>query len=399
MYIKRKMEEIILRQNNNFPVILVTGPRQVGKSTLLNEIKEKDRSYVTLDDPIERQMAINQPMEFIKIHKPPVIIDEIQYAPQLFYYIKMEVDKINKDGMYWITGSQVFKLMKNVGESLAGRSLILRLQGLSQSEENYMESSSFPDSIENYIQKKDNNIKSFERILRGSFPRVVTHEDISLELFYGSYVSTWLERDVAKITNILDSDLFLKFVRILATRTGQELNLSEISKIVGIDSKTVDRWIDILITSGMVYKLQSWSKNISKRMIKRPKLYFLDTGILCYLLGINSVESLKSSVIFGNIYETYVVSEILKTYWNNGLNPQIFYYRDTNRKEIDLIIEKEGKIFPFEIKTSHSCKNPYKNFTVLDEVAKDIEYGGIIYEGDKIFSNEEKMWWIPSKLI
>ena len=318
MYISRHMEKQILSATENFPVLLVTGARQVGKSTVLQYLAGAEREYVTLDDPLERQLAREQPQRFLQLHQAPVLIDEIQYAAELFPYIKMEVDRRQEDGLYWLTGSQVFALMENVQEALAGRVMILRLQGISQSEEIGIRHSPFPAKLEEMLAlSKNPALQSLcsglnQRILRGSFPRLLTHPDLKTTDFYSSYIQTWLERDVAAITNVMDTGAFLQFVRLLATRIGQELNKADLAKVIQVDAKTIGRWLNVLEASAMVYLLPAWSRNIGKRLIKRPKVYFLDSGLASYLIGIESEVQLASSPLYGAIYENWVVSEILK---------------------------------------------------------------------------------------
>ncbi|NLB10779.1 MAG: ATP-binding protein [Clostridiaceae bacterium] len=405
MYINRQMEKQIKTAAKNFPVLLLTGARQVGKSTLLKYLAGEEREYVTLDDPQERLTAREQPQLFLELHKPPVLIDEIQYAPELFSYIKMEVDKRQEDNLYWLTGSQVFSLMKNVQESLAGRVMILRLQGISQSEEIGRKQDSFPPQLTliSELSKSEallplrNSLN--QRMLRGSFPRLLTHPDLKAGDFYSSYLQTWLERDVAEITNIMDTGVFLQFVRLLAVRTGQELNKADLAKIIQVDAKTVTRWLNVLEASGLVHLLPAWSKNIGKRLIKRPKVYFLDSGLACNLIGIESEDQLVSSPLYGSLYETWIVSEILKSFWNNGKRPQIYYYRDVEQKEIDLLIYKGDKIYPFEIKSNISPTNAFRNFTVLKPLADKIDFGGVICHTDRLLPKDEKHWYIPDFII
>lgn len=397
MYIKRQIEKEILKASRNFPVLLLTGPRQVGKSRTLNEIKEENRQYITLDDPIIRNLAINSPEQFLKLYRPPLIIDEIQYAPNLFNYIKIEVDKYNEDGMYWLTGSQVFSLMRGVQESLAGRVRILRLQGISQQEE-------YGEDYKSLILQEDDLYKSIEskistldeRILRGSFPRLITHEELLPKDFYASYIQTWLERDVSELSNLQDTGLFFRFCQLLATRTAQELNKTELAKSIQVDAKTIERWLNILETSGIIYMLPAWSKNLGKRIIKRPKVYFLDTGLCLYLAGIYDVDSLKNSIIYGSIFETFVIVEILKSNFYNGDIPRMYYYRDSNQKEIDLIIDYGEKIYPFEIKSSEiiNINKALKNFDVLEKVKEKIKFGGVIYKDKKTIPIDNKFWFI-----
>ena len=405
MYIARHMEKQILSATENFPVLLVTGARQVGKSTVLQHLTGAEREYVTLDDPLERQLAREQPQRFLQLHRAPVLIDEIQYAPELFPYIKMEVDRRQEDGLYWLTGSQVFALMKNVQESLAGRVMVLRLQGISQSEEIGIRHKPFPSQLEDMLDlSKNPAVQSLfsslnQRILRGSFPRLLTHPDLKATDFFSSYIQTWLERDVAEITNIMDTGAFLQFVRLLATRIGQELNKADLAKVIQVDAKTIGRWLNVLEASAMVFLLPAWSRNIGKRLIKRPKVYFLDSGLASYLIGIESEAQLSSSPLYGAIYENWVVSEILKNKWNDAKEPHIYYYRDVDQKEIDLLIESGEQIVPLEIKSSMSPANAFKNFSALEPLADKIDFGGVICHTDRFLPKDDKLWYIPDYLI
>lgn len=402
MYITRHLESALLQGSQNFPVLLLGGPRQVGKSTTLRHLGGTSREYVTLDDPFQRDMAQNRPQDFLAIHTPPVTIDEVQYAPQLFPYLKMAVDDGAADGAYWITGSQVFPLMKGVTESLAGRVAVLRLAGLTQREEHSLEA-------EGLLFKPDNPAAAFpeaamrqnlaqnrpERIWRGQFPRAVTHPDLPPDLFYSSYIQTWLERDVYQQLNLRSESTFLQFVRLLATRTGQELNKGALASDLQIDAKTVTSWLSVLESSGLVFLLPAWAANLGKRVVKRPKVYFLDTGLVCYLCGISDAAALPRSPIFGAIYETWVVGELLRTWWNRGLREHVFYYRDQSQKEIGLILELGEKIIPLEVKTSATPHTPFKNFGVLEPLASRVPYWGCICTVDTPASVGRNAWLIP----
>lgn len=381
MYIKRTSEDVIKNLSKQFKVVLVTGARQVGKSTLLKHCDE-NRNYVSLDDLSERELAINEPKLFLETHKAPLIIDEIQYAPNLLSYIKLIVDKSDKKGQYWLTGSQQFHLMKNVSESLAGRVGILDLMGLSLAELSQTPNNEpfFPDL--EYIEKRRENNKNystsdiFKIIYNGSFPALNNQDEFQdRNAFYSAYIRTYIERDIRDLSSISNEMKFLNFIRVVAARTGQVLKYSELANAVDISEPTAKTWLSVLVSSNIVYLLEPYYRNITKRMTKMPKIYFLDTGLCSYLTGWSSPEVIEKGAMNGAFFETFVVSEILKSYRHNGERPLIYWYRDTQQKEIDLLIERDGKLHPIEIKlTSNPNKSMLKHFNVLDNQG----YGGLI---------------------
>ena len=319
MFLKRTITERIKQVNKTFPALIITGARQVGKTTVLKQCIEDDREYITFDNLLSRQQAINDPALFMQNHKGKLFIDEIQYSPDILSYIKMDIDNNKEYGKFWFTGSQQFHLMKNISESLAGRICVLNLQGLSQDEKfNLFDKKEFEPTNE-YL-KQYNNLKNievkelFELILRGSFPELVVNKDLRTNDFYCSYLQTYIERDIKQLINIANENTFLKFMQILASRTGQILNYSDIAKDVGVSNTTIKAWISILETSGIIYLLQPYYKNINSRLVKSPKVYFLDTGLACYLCGWQTADVLEKGAFNGHMLETYVISEILKTY-------------------------------------------------------------------------------------
>lgn len=397
MYIKRTAENTIKKFSQQFKVVLVIGARQVGKSTLLKYC-DNQRSYVTLDDLNEREMAINEPKLFLENHKPPVVIDEIQYAPNLLSYIKLYVDKSEEKGQYWLTGSQQFHLMKNVSESLAGRVGIIDLMGLSLNELTKQ-----PDNLSFYpndeyieFKRKKNKIYNtadiFKIILNGSFPALNANQDFDRDAFYSSYLRTYIERDIRDLASISDEMKFLTFIRVVAARTGQVLKYSELAKEVDISQPTAKSWLSILVTSNLVYLLQPYYCNINKRMTKMPKIYFLDTGLCAYLTGWSNFEVMQKGAMNGAFFETFVVSEIIKSYVHNGKRPLIYWYRDSLRKEIDLLIEQDGMIFPIAIKLS---ANPNKNMVKNFELIKNKGMGSLICMADKDYLLTENVRVFP----
>jgi predicted AAA+ superfamily ATPase len=397
MYIKRTLSKIIYEATSTFPVVLITGPRQVGKTTVFEHCKESSRTYVTLDDPQIKMLAKNDPHLFLQTYKAPLLIDEIQYAPELFPYIKMEVDRTHQKGMFWLTGSQQFNLMRNVSESLAGRVAILELQGLSQSEKNELESVPFlPDAL-----LPDNrpvlDIQSlYDNILRGSFPELHANPAINRTLFYSSYFKTYIERDIRQLIQISDERRFVTFVKVAAARTGQLLNYNDMAKDVEVSVNTIKSWISILETSGLIFLLPPYHNNIANRTLKTPKLYFADTGLCCYLSGWETVETLSNGAMNGAMLETYVISEIMKSYRHNGLTPNAWFYRDRDKKEIDLLIERNGLFYPVEIKRTASPKtDDVKHFEVLARLGLSTGKGAIVCLFDKLLSLNSQTMVVP----
>lgn len=369
MYVKRNIEDAILMATANFPVVMLTGPRQVGKTTVFRNC-DQNRKYVTLDNLSDRKLAIEDPELFLQKYQPPVLIDEVQYAPNLFSAIKVEVDQKQRNGMYWLTGSQQFQLMKNVSETMAGRVAILQLQGFSQKERLHLNFENVLTDTEKVLNQPPINVSLmdlYKAIWKGSCPKLVCSSDEYWELYYNSYVQTYIERDVRDFGLVSNELTFLKFMRALAARTGQLLNLADISKDVGVSAPTVKNWVSVLRASGIIYLLEPYYSNLTNRMTKMPKLYFLDTGLACYLTNWQTSETLESGAMSGAIFETYVVSEILKSFWFCGKRAPLFFYRDKDKKEIDLLLETNGKLIPIEIKKKTSPdKNDIKSFNVID---------------------------------
>lgn len=404
MYIERKIEEKMRYLAEHFPVIVLTGARQTGKTTLIKETvgKNKDITYVTLDYPRLRDFARNDPELFLQQYTPPVIIDEIQYAPELLPYIKVAVDQNRTSGQYYLTGSQMFRMMKNVSESLAGRVGLLSLYGFSRAEILKTEEIPFlPDKLLE-LKAEETITTVFDKIYRGSMPQMVADEALNPEDYFGGYLQTYLERDIRDLLEIRNESKFQKFLACTAARTGQELNLSDIGRDVGIDSKTAESWLSILVSSGIVYLLHPYSGNTIKRIVKRPKLYYMDTGFACYLSMWNNPRALQNSAMAGAMLETYVVSEIIKQYSNAGMDPRsrLAYYRDNNGKEIDLIILENGMLYPIEIKKSADPgKAALKNFSVLSSLPDNIGKGAVICLSSNYYPLDNNNWVVPLGML
>ncbi len=371
MYIKRHIEEVILKAKDNFKVLLLTGPRQVGKSTLLNHLLKDEYNYVTLDDIIALRLAQDDPRLFFENYPLPLIIDGMQQAPGLFTEIKRMVDESDKYGRVILIGSQTFSLMEGVTETLAGRVGIYELGGLSFRELNEVtkKKSFVPsnDFLDLPIEHTEHGLWDF--IFKGDLPELYKNKNLDPTHYYSSYVKTYVERDVRRIVNVLDLDKFSRFLIALAARTAQIVNYSNIASEVGVDIKTIQSWTKVLEASGLIKIVEPFSNKNIKRMIKSPVVYFLNTGLVSYLLKWTSAETLKNGAFSGEILETYVFSEILKTFKNNGnINPPIYYYRDVYGNEIDLIVESDGVLYPIEIKkTMNPKKDMAKSFKQLDK--------------------------------
>ena len=339
------------------------------------------KKYITLDYPRVRQLAREDPELFLQQYSTPVIIDEIQYAPELLPYIKIKADESKEKGMYFLTGSQMFHMTDKVSESLAGRVGILSMYSMSRAEIEGRESRPFLPSDIRDVTPQDNINDIFSKILKGGMPGVVSDPDMNTEDFYGSYLQTYIERDIRNLVNIQNEGKFLRFISCLAARTGQEVNLDDISKDVEIDRKTADGWLSVLVSSGLVILLNPYSGNTIKRIVKRPKMYFMDTGLACYLSMWNNSRALEISAMAGAMFESYVISEIIKGYVNNGIDvrSRLFYYRDNNGKEIDLLILDNGKLYPVEIKKSADPgKTALKNFSVLSSLPEETGEGAVL---------------------
>lgn len=384
-YIKRDMEAKILSLSREYACILLTGARQVGKTTLLKALMDESRHYVTLDDLDERRLAKREPATFLAVHPRPVFIDEVQYAPELFSYIKMAVDDGASPGDFWLTGSQSFALMTLAQESLAGRTAILHLLTLSQ-HELYGKGKNEPFSVSlKLLQKKQSSLKPadlpqlYERIWRGSMPGIASGKHTDRTVFYGSYLETYISRDVGDLMPRVDKMRFQDFIRAAACRVGQMLNVHSIATDVGVSDDTAKRWLDILLQSDVIFYLRPYANNLLKRTIKMPKLYFADTGLVSYLTRYLTPEILANGALNGAILENYVVTEIRKSYLNTGQEPLLWYYHDRDNREIDLVIEENGTLHPLEIKRTLNPSSGIRQvFSVLDKYSVPRGTGAIL---------------------
>lgn len=392
MYIKRHAEKTVEQLSKMFGAVLVAGPRQVGKTTMLDKLTG-DINKVTLDDPIIRASAEEESGTFFKDNPPPVFVDEIQKAPTLFEQIKIYLDRDRKKGQFFMCGSHQFKMMKGVSESLAGRIGLVTLLGLSLREVSVVDFIVPFIPTEEYFAERKNKLAEisydevWKLIHRGSMPELRENPDFDWQMFYGAYVRTYIERDVRELSEIGDTVKFTKFMIATAASTGQLLNTASLARDVGISQPTAERWLSILVASNIVYLLQPYSNNITKRAVKTPKLYFLDTGLAAYLTRWTTPDVLKNGAMAGAFFETFVISEIIKSYYNKGvLELPIYFYRDKDMREIDLLIEDGGTLYPLEMKKhADPSKRDIDAFDVLDKIpGVKRGPGGVICLYDKL---------------
>jgi predicted AAA+ superfamily ATPase len=361
MYYHRHLETVAARIAKRKPILVLTGARQVGKSTMLKEVY-KDIRYISLNRPLVRESAKDNPSIFFEVNKPPIVVDEIQKAAELLDYIKDIVDEDKTKGQFYLTGSQSLKLMKNVSDSLAGRAGIIKMLGLSMRELDNIAYHEVFKPTAAHIENVSKEASVFDytgtvsRIHKGFFPELYETESDLKDWadYYSSYFQTYIEKDIKDVLNIQDESAFIKFVKATASLTGEMLNYTTIAGICGKDVGTIRAWMSVLESSGLVYLLEPYYNNFNKRLVKTPKLYFLDTGLACWLLGWNTPEQLTNGAAWGHIFESFVFAEILKSYYNDGnVKPPLYYYRDKDKNEIDLVIEDGSVLHPVEIK--YSC--------------------------------------------
>ena len=415
MYYKRDIEKSLNRASKSFQAITIYGSRQVGKTTTVTNVF-KDFNFVTLDDGEELDLALSNPKKFLEMHKWPLIIDEVQKASNLFSYIKIIIDEQriewmknnqNRQLMYVLTGSNQFELQNGISESLAGRTAVLDMGSMTQLEALKIEGNLFKPDIKDLLEKENKfNIpytdqsEIFERIFRGGMPDIVTGES-ERDMYFRSYIDTYIEKDVRKIISASSEMQFRRFLSYLALRTSQSVSYEVFARELGIDSQTIKRWLSILETSGIIILLEPYMANLSNRIIKAPKLYFMDTGLCAYLCKWPNAEMLRDCAMGGAFFETFVVSEIFKSFYNHAENPKfyLYYYRDIDQKEVDLLYIEGNSIYPIEVKKGIFPNKPTKNFNVLKKYNMEIKPGLIIDCTDKIRPINDNAYTFPIYLL
>ncbi len=406
-YIHRTLEQKIMDISRDYSCLLLIGPRQVGKTTMLEHLmKGSARRKVTLDDAENRRLAQSDPALFLEMHPAPVLIDEVQYAPQLFSYIKISVDNGAAPGSYWLTGSQAFQLMELAQESLAGRTAIVHMSALSQSEL-YGDGTTEPLSInpEKLNHRKEhlsscNSVEMFERIWSGGMPAHRSGRYTDRDVFYSSYIQTYINRDVSDMIPGVDKLLFADFIRAAACRVGQLLNTHDIAQDVGVSDDTAKRWLQVLEKSEVIFYLRPYSNNLLKRTVRTPKMYFFDTGLAAYLTKYSSPEILMNGAINGAILENYTVAEIRKTWLNSARECLMHYYRDRDTNEIDMVIEADGELHPLEIRKSTNPGTELASaFKVLDKGSVPRGTGAILCLREEMSAIDRNTFILPIWMI
>ena len=408
--IDRTIYDQLLISIRSYPVTVLTGARQVGKSTEVYKFtKTHNFRYVSLDDIDERRLAENDPKYFMEKHGFPLIIDEVQYAPILMEVIeelvnRKRLEEGSANGMFILTGSQTFQLMQGVTQSMAGRAAILKMEPLSNHELRHTKEYPFlPDEKKlastNFMKQSTQQV--FEQIIKGFYPEIYSNETITSEMFYARYVSTYLDRDVNELINVKDKGRFHDFMQVLASLSGQQINANHLSRVVGVSAPTIKDWLSVLETSGLIYFLQSYHDvSIVKRVVRSPKVYFADTGLAAYLAKINDAATLEASAFAGGFMETYVMNEIRKSYLNNGLAFSGMYYRDSNQNEIDLILLENAKLHLIEIKKGMSFTlNDVKAFKQLEKSLYTIGESCILCNTKKNYALEKDIYVLSVNTI
>lgn len=406
-YINRTLERKFLHMSSFFKAVLVTGARQVGKTTMLKHLAQgQERTYVSLDDSMVRTLAQTDPVLFFQTYKPPVIIDEVQKAPQLFEQIKIMCDQSDETGRFWLTGSQQYQMMQNIRETLAGRIGILELYSLSQIEIGGLV---FPNELDfslscllerQKLTKKNDIIAVFENIWRGGMPQVLTADAEQRQEYYNSYVDTYLMRDVTEAGGITDTVRFRKFLNACAALTAEQVNYKTLADTAEVSQPTAKEWVRVLQGLGIIYLLQPFANNELKRLTKTPKLYFCDTGLCAYLSMWLTRDTLMNGAASGHYFENYVVLELLKNYAYAKAKANLTYYRDSNAKEIDLFVEENNQIHPLEIKKSaNPDRREVKKYELLDKAALTRGNGGIVCMCESVVPIDNKNCFIPCNLL
>lgn len=407
-YIPRALEVEFRKASSDFPAILLTGARQVGKTTMLEKLMQKEnagREYISLDDLNLRELARNDPKTFFQIHKPPLFIDEVQYAPELFPYIKILVDKRKKPGDFWLTGSQVFTLMEGIQESLAGRVCVFGMSTLSQTEINGQPNRPFIPDIE-MLKEKEKSLQAMEmpeiyrRIFNGGMPALLSGRFKDRAKVYSSYISTYIERDIRFLSGSVDSLKFLRFFKAMAALSGQMLNYKTISDLADISQVKAKEWTGILERLGIIFLLPPYSNNVLRRTVSTPKVYFYDCGLAAHMSNWSSAETLMDGAMSGAILENFAVSEIVKSWQNAGIEPAIYYYRDRDSKEIDIILELDGKLHPIEIKkTATPSERLTRVFSVIEKSPYTRGTGAVVCTSDRLGAFDAQNLIVPVWLL
>lgn len=406
-YIKRSLERKFLKMSETFKVVMVTGARQVGKSTMLKHLAEDTgRVYVSMDDADLRELANNDPKLFFQMYQPPVLIDEVQKAPALFEEIKIICDNSDERGQFWLTGSQSRKLVKQAGDSLAGRICVLKMYSLSAKEvadraddipEEYSITSLIPRSS---TLPKNNILDVYTRIWEGGMPDMLNMDAEQRREYWNSYIDAYLMRDAVDDNGIIDTEGFRKFLRACAAFSGRLLNYADLGSAAGVSGTTAKEWLKVLQSMGIVYLLEPFFSNELKRMVKTPKLYFSDTGLCAYLSSWTSRGTLMNGAAAGHFLENYVITEMIKNASYGEREMNLNFYRDKNQKEIDLIVEIDGVLHPFEIKRSASPeRKAIKAFGVLEKSDREVGAGGIICMAETPFPIDANNSLIPVNVI
>ena len=406
-YITRHLERKFTKMSSFFKAVLVTGARQVGKTTMLRHLAEgQGRNYVSLDNLTARGLARTDPVLFFQTYKPPVIIDEVQYAPELFNQIKVICDKNEETGLFWLTGSQQYEMIKNVRESLAGRIGIMELYSLSKSEkdgirfENELDFTLDGLLSRQLLASKNDVVDLFEFIWRGGMPQVVHADAEQRQVYYEAYVNTYLMRDVTELGGVTDSLRFGRFLKVCAALVAEQVNYKTLADAAEISQPTAKGWLRLLEGMGIVYLLHPYSNNALKRLTKTPKLYFCDSGLAAHLSMWLTPETLINGAASGHFFENHVVTEMLKNYTCSATAARMSYYRDSNAKEIDLLVEENNLVHPLEIKKSaNPGMRETKKFDVLKNAGVGIGCGGIICMCEEVIPIDSLNCFIPCNLI
>lgn len=406
-YVERALERKFLHMSSFFKAVLVTGARQVGKTTMLKHLAaEQSRTYISMDNTMARTLAKSDPVLFFQTYKPPIIIDEIQKAPELFEQIKIMCDESEEHGLFWLTGSQQYKMMNHVRETLAGRIGILELYSLSKNE---VEGLVFPNELDfslpclltrQSFSKKNDIVDVFDHIWRGGMPDVLLADAEQRQEYFNSYIETYLMRDVSEEGGITDVVRFRKFLNACAALVAEQVNYKTLADAAEISQPTAKEWVRLLQGMGIIYLLQPYANNQLKRLVKTPKLYFCDTGLCAYLSMWLTRDTLMNGAASGHYFENHVVSELLKNYAYAPFKANLTYYRDSNAKEIDVFVEENGAIHPLEIKKSaNPDRREVKKFELLDKVKLVRGGGGIVCMCEEVIPIDGQNCFIPCNLI